>query len=148
MAERVLFSDFLQDPTTVSVADGDVVLSRRDGEDLLLTTVGRDAAMGDGLALVAAVLGRLAGRDRGLLGDLLAEQLPWLGWLPGPEREVCLRELVDDLAGGTGSLLRFHQDLVAWRTTAAIWSDRHLAGRLSGPFTGRAGEVGRPDTDG
>ncbi len=150
--DHVSYSEFLRSSssTVARLNAGDIVLERRDGEDLLLTTLGRSAALKEGLGFGADVLRRLANQDRELLSDLLVDQLPWLRWLPEPDRTECVRELVDDLAASvdTDNFIRFHQDLVAWRNTAEVWSDPARAEQLAGPFGEHGGEVERPNTDG
>ncbi|QYC39100.1 hypothetical protein Nocox_07375 [Nonomuraea coxensis DSM 45129] len=80
------------------------------------------------------------------VGRWLAEELPWLTWLPDAERHECVRELLAHLMAGadTGELLPFARALTSWRSTAVIWSDPQLARDLHGPFPGDGPDVPRP----
>jgi hypothetical protein len=81
-----------------------------------------------------------------LAEEVLAEELPWLHWLPENERPVCVRELLAEMTAGadTGLLLPFSRSLTAWRATAEVWSDPALASQLRGPFPGDGGNAQRP----
>ena len=69
---------------------------------------------------------------------VLAEELPWLSWLPADERATCVRELLADLVAGadTGLLTPFARNLASWRSTAEVWAYPRLARELQGPFDG------------
>lgn len=146
---RVTYSGFLRGPSDVlpRVAVGDVVLERRDGENLLLSTEDRTVAFREGLDFGATALRQIAREHPGVLADTLRESLPWLGWLPDEDRTACIRELLDDLAASAAveNFTRFHADLVAWRSTAEVWADPALAERLQADFEGDVGEVKRPE---
>jgi PHD/YefM family antitoxin component YafN of YafNO toxin-antitoxin module len=118
--------------------DADVILERRDEENLVLMRAERFEAVSSGLRIAARSLAILARRDAGLAEEVLAEELPWLHWLPEHERAACVRELLADLVAGadTGLLLPFARNLASWRATAEVWSDPRLAHDLRGPFPG------------
>lgn len=145
------YSAFLRGPSQVlpSLDDADVILERRDEENLVLMRVERFEATADGLRVAARALAVLARRDRGLAEELLTEELPWLHWLPAEERTACVRELLADLVAGadTGLLLPFARNLASWRTTAEVWSDPQLAHDLQGPFLGDGLELERPQPE-
>lgn len=145
---RTTYSGFLRGPSEVlpRLETGDVLLERRDGEDLILTTAGRAEAFREGLELGVAALRSLALTRRDVLAEVLVANLPWLQWLPDEDRIVCVDELVNDLAASVEveNFTRFHQDLVAWLHTAEAWSDPALAERLRTDLSGDAGEVVRP----
>jgi hypothetical protein len=130
-----------------SLADADVILERRDEENLVLMRAERFEAAATGLRFAARSLAILARRQRGLAEEALAEELPWLTWLPESERDACVKELLADLVAGaeTGLLLPFARNLASWRSTAEVWSDPVLARRLQGPFEGDGLVVERPD---
>jgi hypothetical protein len=90
-----------------SPADADVILERRDEENLVLTRAERFDAVATGLRIAARSLAILARRHRDLAEEALAEELPWLTWLPAEERPSCVRELLGDLLAGaeTGLLV-------------------------------------------
>jgi hypothetical protein len=146
--KRFPYSGFLRGPGAVlpAVEVADVVLERRDGDNLVLSTVSRVAAMREGFDIGAGTLRSMARRHVELLAEALRDEQPWISWLPEDDQVACVRELTDGLAASldSGSFVRFHNDLVAWRDTAEAWADPDLAVRLGGSFAGDAGEVRRP----
>jgi len=81
--------------------------------------------------------------------EVLAEELPWLQWLPEQERSECVAELLRYLAAGadTGPSLPLSQALTSWRSTAEVWNDPALTRRLQGPFDGDGPYIERPMAD-
>jgi hypothetical protein len=151
MATRTFpFSTLINKQTSVFPAldDADVVLERRDAENLVLMRSERFQAMVDGLTLAAKSLAVIARTNRPLAQEVFAEELPWLTWLPAEARFECVAELLDHLLAGadTGLLLPFARALREWKSTAEIHSDPELARRLQGPFTTEAAEdLTRPE---
>lgn len=143
------YSSFLRGPTQVlpSLDHADVILERRDEENLVLMREERFEATLSGMRLAARSLAILAQRHRPLAEEALAEELPWLHWLPENERHSCVRELLADLIAGaeTGLLLPFARSLASWRSTAEAWADPQVARELQGPFAGDGPELPRPD---
>lgn len=151
MATKTIpYSAFLRGPGAVlpSVEDGDVVLERRDGGDLVLTAGARFEARREGMALATRILRHLARTDPARAAELVGEELPWLRWLPDEDRAACVGELLADLAAGadTGSLEPFGRSLAAWRATAEVWADPELARRLLAERAGDGAEINRPST--
>lgn len=142
------YSAFLRGPSQVlpSLADADVILERRDEENLVLMRAERFDAVAAGLRIAARSLALLARRQRDLAEELLAEELPWLTWLPPEERVSCVRELLADLVAGadTGLLTPFARNLASWRSTAEAWADPSLARDLQGPFDGDGPVIDKP----
>lgn len=142
------YSAFLRGPSQVlpSLDHADIILERRDDENLVLMRMERFQAGSDSLHIAARALAIVARRNMSLAEEVLAEELPWLTWLPETERQECVRELLGQLMAGadTGELLPFGRALTSWRSTAVIWSDPELAGDLQGPFPGDGPEVTRP----
>ena len=142
------YSAFLRGPSHVlpSLADADVILERRDEENLVLMRAERFDAVAAGLRIAARSLALLARRQRDLAEELLAEELPWLTWLPPEERVACVRELLADLVAGadTGLLTPFARNLASWRSTAEAWTDPGLARDLQGPFDGDGPVIDKP----
>ncbi|MEV0541613.1 hypothetical protein [Nocardia salmonicida] len=139
MATRTFpFSTLINKQTSVfpALADADVVLERRDAENLVLMRSERFEAMVKGLGLAARSLAIIAKANRPLAEEVFAEELPWLTWLPAEARPECISELLDHLLAGaeTGLLLPFSRALREWQSTAEIYSDPELARRLRGPF--------------
>ncbi|NEW32197.1 hypothetical protein GV791_06425 [Nocardia cyriacigeorgica] len=140
MATRTFpFSTLINKQTSVFPAldDADVILERRDAENLVLMRSERFEALVKGLGLAARSLAIVAKANRSLAEEVFAEELPWLVWLPEPARPQCVRELLDHLLAGaeTGLLLPFSRALREWQSTAEVYSDPELAQRLRGPFT-------------
>ena len=144
------YSAFLRGPSAVlpSLDNADVVLERRDEENLVLMREERFEASLAGVRLAARSLAVLARAHWDLAEEALAEELPWLHWLPESERAACVRELLGDLVAGaeTGLLLPFARNVASWRATAEVWSDPQLARDLSGPFAGDGPALDRPQT--
>jgi PHD/YefM family antitoxin component YafN of YafNO toxin-antitoxin module len=80
------YSAFLRGPSQVltSLADADVILERRDEENLVLMRAERFEATATGLRIAARSLAILARRQRDLAEELLAEELPWLTLVASP----------------------------------------------------------------
>ncbi|MCT9929780.1 hypothetical protein N5079_06045 [Planotetraspora sp. A-T 1434] len=142
------YSAFLRGPSQVlpSLDDADVVLERRDDEDLVLMRAERFEAGVATLRIAARSLAILARRNSSLAEEVLTEELPWTTWLPLTERHECVRDLLGHLVAGadTGELLPFSRALISWRSTAVVWSDPQLARELQGPFPGDGAEISRP----
>lgn len=142
------YSTFLRSPSQVAPAldTMDVILERRDDENLVLMRAGRFEASQTGLRLLARSLAIVARNHRDLAEEALREELPWLHWLPENEQADCIKELLADLMAGadTGHLIPFAQDYWSWKSTAEVWSDPELVERITGPFAGDGGEVKRP----
>lgn len=149
--KTVPYSSFLRGPSQVlpTLDDADVVLERRDDENLVLMRAERFDAAAASLRVAARALAILAQRNSDLAEEVLAEELPWTTWLPEAERRTCVRELLDQLLAGvsTGEFLPFGRALISWRSTAVVWSDPRLAHELQGPFPGDGPEVPRPQSD-
>jgi hypothetical protein len=81
MATRTFpFSTLINKQTSVFPAldDADVILERRDAENLVLMRSERFQAMVDGLALAANSLAAIARTNRSLAEEVFAQELPWL----------------------------------------------------------------------
>lgn len=145
------YSVFLRGPSQVlpSLVDADVVLERRDDENLVLMRDERFEAGVATLRIAVRALATLARRNRDLAEEVLAEELPWTTWLPETERHACVRELLGHLMAGadTGELVPFSRALTSWRSTAVAWSDPQIARDLRGPFPGDGAEVPRPSSE-
>lgn len=118
--ERTL-SEFLQHSGRLlpAVEEGELVLRRRGGEDLVLMT----ASQREALHILSRAFLSAARDDL----KLAATVLPWLELLPPASRRACLQELrqVAVVALETGRLPRLAEALHAWRATAlATWDEQ------------------------
>jgi len=119
-SERTL-SDFLQHSGQVlsDLLQGEVLLHRRDGEDLvLLTKSQRDALQLTLRAFLQATRGGTA---------QVAGAIPWFGLLSSSDQATCLDELSNVALAclETGRLNQLVEGLYAWRATAiAAWDER------------------------
>ncbi|WP_424535093.1 hypothetical protein ACOZ38_33680 [Sphaerisporangium viridialbum] len=111
------YSAFLRGPSQVlpSLDDADVMLERRDENNLVLMRAARFEAGAATLRIAARALAILARRNSDLAEEVLAEELPWTTWLPETERHTCVRELLGHLLAGadTGELVPFSRALVS-----------------------------------
>jgi hypothetical protein len=125
-----------------------VVLERRDDESLVVTRHDRYEARLFGMAVATRVLVHLINEDPERAARLIADEMPWLIWLPEDERARCVQELVANLSAGadTGSLEPFARVVGAWRDTAEVWADPQLADRFRTGFPGDGPEL-RPSLE-
>ncbi|MGO9661601.1 MAG: hypothetical protein ACLP7F_25010 [Acidimicrobiales bacterium] len=148
---EVPYSSFLRGPSEVlpALEHGDVQLDRRDAEALVMTRARRYRAAMRGTSLASAMVRDLAKNDVGLAARLLAEQLPWLAWMPRAEQEDCLAEILTHLAAGaeTGTFEPFARSLGEWEHTAEVWADPELAKRLSSELPGKGKTIPRPKAE-
>ena len=144
------YSSFLRGPASVlpRLDEADVVLERRDEENLVLTTLRRFAAREEGAALAGRLLTKIIERDPSMIDELLNGEFPWMRWLPDAEKALALSDIIGELVAGaeTGSLEPFDRAVNEWRDTAVIWSDPHLAERLGRSFIGDGDVIERPGT--
>ena len=84
-------------PSPPPLDDTDVILERRDDENLVLIRAERFEAGAAGFEIAARALAILARRNGDLAEEVLAEELPWITWLPETERHICVRELLANL---------------------------------------------------
>ncbi len=145
---EVPYSSFLRGPSAVlpALERGDVLLDRRDAENLVMMRAGRYRAAMRGMSLASAMVRDLAKKDAAPAARLLAEQLPWLAWMPKPEQQACLSEILTHLAAGaeTGTFEPFARALAEWEHTAEVWADPKLARRLSSELLGDGNAIPRP----
>ncbi|MBI2755171.1 MAG: hypothetical protein HYX52_00510 [Chloroflexi bacterium] len=125
-------TEFLQHSGRVlpKTARGEVVLHRREGEDLVLMTRGQSNAVGTLLRVLVEVV------DGG--ADRASTILPWLMFLDEADRDTCLRELYDvaRAAVASGLLQNLEDTLYQWEATGlAAWDIRQERERSGGPAT-------------
>ena len=114
-----------------------VHVTRRDGDDLYLTTARHDRQREETADLTAHLLAALLGSEDGIQTVMiaLAVVLPWTRHLSSSER----RELLTDLVDATRDVAELdvhsnlHRTLVEWRATARVLADPELTAQLTGP---------------
>lgn len=142
------FTDFLRDPRRVTerLESGDVILRRRDAEDLRLSVASRVAATEETLSFLSRVIADALEDEvvRERIGHHVA--LPWLAFLPPTARERFYAELFECVQGAVelGTLAPVARLLDEWRVTAAVHADPDLARRLRRPLPGDGASVTRP----
>ncbi|WP_445526699.1 prevent-host-death family protein [Streptomyces cyslabdanicus] len=112
-----------------------VHITRRDGEDLYLTTARRDQQREETADITARLLGALIGTDGGARAIVraLPTVFPWARHLSADE----LRQFVDELVDATYDAAQLdvhanlHRVVVEWRATARILADPDLTAQLT-----------------
>ena len=123
-------------------------LTRRDDEDLVLTTAARaeqDAEVVDGATrMLAAIVNDPVMKSRVGLPAIRAAY-PWVKFLPPEDLELFITELTETLPAAVdlGNLAPVAQLLSAWRSTAEVHADPEIAAALRGP-TADFGPVSEP----
>ncbi|MFJ8249272.1 MULTISPECIES: hypothetical protein [unclassified Streptomyces] len=113
-----------------------LLLRRRDGEDLVLTTVTRAEQDRTVVSAATRMLAAMARRDPGttqLLLDVLPDAFPWIRFLPEPDVHAFAVELVDTMraADSLSNNASVAQMLIAWQHTAEAYSDPELLAALT-----------------
>ncbi|MEU6231539.1 prevent-host-death family protein [Kitasatospora sp. NPDC047058] len=112
-----------------------VHVTRRDGEDLYLTTERHDRQREETADVTARLFAALITSDEGARAVLLAlpEVFPWTRHLSAEE----VREFVVDLVNATRDAVELdvhaslHRVIVEWRATARILADPELSAQLT-----------------
>ncbi len=126
----------------------DVVLRRRDGEDLFLGLRSREASVRDALGMLARLLlaASVDPKTRQTVTGSLSASLPWTTFLPEDERS----EFFDALASTAAACVEVDTFeplahlLEGWRATAEVHANPELAKLLSIEHTGPAVKIKRP----
>lgn len=113
-----------------------LLLRRRDGEDLVLTTASRAEQDRTVVSAATRMLLAMARREPGsmeLLLDLLPDAFPWVRFLPETDLHAFAVELVDTMraADSVGNNASVAQLLVEWQHTAEVHSDPELLAALT-----------------
>ena len=152
MPATVPMSDLSRHTTDVTARldEGDIILARRDAEDLYLSTRARHDREAHTLRVTTETLSMIAATRPDIAGEALTGALPWMVWLPNEEKVHCLTELLANLRAGaeTGELRPFFLAIAAWESTAVTWSDPDLARSLLEPTADvpeRVVPIGRPN---
>gem|GEM_PF-1032163 len=129
------------------VAHGDVVLRRRDGEDLFLGLRSREESLRDTLGVLARLLAS-AGNSSNSSSDAsaLTDSLPWTAFLPSEERNEFLGAL-RSTAAACADLDDFEplaRLVDGWRAAAEVHANPQLAKLLKSRPTGPTVGIKRP----
>ncbi|MGH8929573.1 MAG: hypothetical protein ACRDZO_02755 [Egibacteraceae bacterium] len=150
---EVMLSTFLQNPTEVlaRLDEGDMVIRRRDAQDLRLSLDGYSRDRDAGTALVAHMLAELVkeGVGRDAISRVLQRSLAWMDFLPSTARDEFLGEFLRTAEAGAqiSTYAPLMQLLREWRETAEIYADPELTRELTRPLPGGAGPVPEPVGD-
>ncbi|OZV79765.1 hypothetical protein CA850_17115 [Micromonospora echinospora] len=149
--EELPFSEFLHRPAAAADRLDNVRalrLRRRDAGDLALTRaeqLEQDAVVVDFTARLLAGLVRSEPDD--VIRRVLGEALPWVTFLPGPDVDQLLTELIT-VAQGAASLENLSPIavlLTQWRHTAEVYADPVLLEILTREPAGDFGRVPVPE---
>lgn len=126
-----------------------LLLHRRDGEDLVLTTATRAEQDRTVVSAATRMLAAVARREPGsteLLLDILPEAFPWVRFLPESDLHAFAVELVDTMraADSVNNSASVAQLLIAWQHTAEAHSDPDLLAALTGQHDEDYGQAPDP----
>ncbi|MBC9723678.1 hypothetical protein [Streptomyces sp. TRM68367] len=113
-----------------------LLLHRRDGEDLVLTTAARAEQEQTVVSAATRILAAIARYEPGsmeLLLDILPNAFPWVRFLPEADLHAFAVELVDTMraADSIANSAAVAQLLTAWQHTAEVHSDPELLAALT-----------------
>ena len=125
--QTATFSDLLRSPNDVvaATANGDVLLTRRDGDDLVLSSAEAERRNRGGLEFAASVVSAAVADWPGSFAHRLHQPFPWMTFLSEREQEEFAAELVD-VARACASVGRFEQlalNIYQWKSTASAYAD-------------------------
>lgn len=150
MIAEATFTDLLRNPREITALldQGDVILHRRDAEDLRLSVATRASASVAGLEVIGRLLAAAMADE--IVRERIGHQvpLPWLRYLPERSRQLFFAELFASVeaAAAIGTFAPVDRLLDEWRATAAIHADPDLADRLRRPLPGDGPTADRPAT--
>ncbi len=153
MATTMTFSHFLRQSGEVleQIEDHDVLLERRDGENIVLKRADRVQAEHDSLVAAGRMMAWMFRRQQ-LRGEVL-EQIkivaPWASFLPKPAIEDFVREFTETIAACAelDDFAPVGVVLKQWKNTAEVYANPALLMRLRAPL--EPGEaVTRPGSGG
>lgn len=149
-AEATL-TDFLRDPRAVvdRLEHADVVLHRRNAEDLRLSLESRSESVAASIQFLARIVASVLSDEtvrRRLQAS--AEDIPWLSFLPPQERQEFMVEFfrTAEAAAELGVMTPLAQLLREWQATAAIYADPELATELRRPLADDGERVPAPSS--
>jgi hypothetical protein len=126
----------------------DVVLRRRDGEDLFLGLRSREESVRDALGILARLLlaASVDPDTRRRVASALSASLPWTSFLPDDEREEFFESLTSTAAAcvEVDTFEPLAHLIDGWRATAELHANPELAKVLSVSRSGPAVRIKRP----
>ena len=126
----------------------DVVLRRRDGEDLFLGLRSREESVRDALGILARLLlaASVDPDTRQCVAGALSASLPWTTFLPDDEREEFFGALTATVAAcvDVDTFEPLAHLIEGWRATAEIYANPAMAKVLSVPRSGPPVKIKRP----
>ena len=126
----------------------DVVLRRRDGEDLFLGLRSREASVRDALGMLARLLlaASVDAKTRQSVAGALSASLPWTTFLPQDERSEFFEALTSTAAAcvEVDTFEPLAHLLEGWRATAEIHANPDLATLLRSKHQGQPVTIKRP----
>ena len=151
-ASTATFSDLLRHPNDViaQLEQGDVTLTRRDGEALMLTKAARSAENQDAMdhlsRLIAASLDDSACRR---IADQLEDEYPWLSLLPAAQSLQFVGDYFRILRASVkvGAYTQLATFLTSWEGTAEIYALGLQPATFDAESAGSSGPVARPDEE-
>lgn len=140
------FTQLLREPGEVvgHLEEGDVLIRRRDGSDLVVSLAERGEERREALRMLSHLLARLTDVKGGakIVADAIVREFPWVRFLPQEDS----RQFVDEFVRTADACAEIDmvEPLVRlvreWKSTASVWADPELAQRLQEPAVGD-GEV-------
>lgn len=150
MTVEVQWSELQRDPKGVAALadEGDVRVRRRDGAALLLVREDRANSGSEGAVTAARALRNiLTHLPTQLAAEALRDEFPWVDLLPEADRALFVSEFVRAFQASAelGEWRSLAQMITEWKSTAAVHSDRRLAGLLVDPLYEDLGPAPAPD---
>lgn len=129
IAQTVRFSDLSRDSKKVAAAAdrGPVMITRRDGEPLVLQRQSVYEQNRAGLALASQVIAAAVGEGPEGFAERLGRFFPWMSFLPLAGRAQCANELAQ-VARACASVSVFEPlevEVGAWQSTAEAYASGH-----------------------
>jgi hypothetical protein len=158
MPAEANFSELLQKPKDTvarlqqSTRKG-LLLHRRDGDDLYLTTAERAEQVTEVVDSTTRLFVALMKSDPKavtMLTGVFPEAFPWVRFLPEDAVREFLVEFMDTARAATdlGTLGPLVPLIAAWKSTAEIYADKELYATLTKPEGGDYGPVEPPEVPG
>ncbi len=124
--QKATFSKLLRSPNDVARAAelGEVTISRRDGEDLVLTTASGLRRNREGLRFATEIISAAVADSPESFGRRLFDPFPWTRFLSDVERELFAKEMIDT-SRACAAINRFEPlsiAVAAWQSTAEAYA--------------------------